>query len=202
MTESSVKSPDNRKRPRFWILICLLLLLVVPHCVALTVAALHDNLFFWKVGLCRDSGNFCISRHIYSRRALQKIYSSTGINYLCYRWSHSSRWAGCLKSWHRVQRKTFHGSHVRIRALQQAQCLASQVSFNSPQTRMGFVGLRFVLKTWTFESFCVGGSTTECLYVTDKLSWPWRLQDKLASLAGKKYFCRKRGQEWALYFQP
>src|SRR5262249_32634655 len=27
----------------------------------------------------------------------------------------------------------------------------------------------------------VGGSTTECMYVPDKDSWPWALQDKLAA---------------------
>ncbi|MBF0216069.1 MAG: SGNH/GDSL hydrolase family protein [Candidatus Omnitrophica bacterium] len=39
-----------------------------------------------------------------------------------------------------------------------------------------------------------GGSTAECLYVSDKLTWPWRLQDKLADRLGKKVFVGNAGR--------
>jgi hypothetical protein len=41
---------------------------------------------------------------------------------------------------------------------------------------------------------CVGGSTTECLYVTDTKSWPWRLQDRLAERLGTSVFVGNSGR--------
>jgi lysophospholipase L1-like esterase len=39
-----------------------------------------------------------------------------------------------------------------------------------------------------FRILVVGGSTAECRYITDKLSWPWKLGDKLSPRLGKKVF--------------
>src|SRR5262249_38925186 len=39
----------------------------------------------------------------------------------------------------------------------------------------------------------VGGSTTECMYVPDKDSWPWALQDKLAARLGKSVYVGSAG---------
>ncbi|MEW4564736.1 SGNH/GDSL hydrolase family protein [Bremerella sp. JC770] len=41
---------------------------------------------------------------------------------------------------------------------------------------------------------CVGGSTTECLYVTDVDSWPWRLQTLLSQQLGKNVFVGNAGR--------
>lgn len=41
---------------------------------------------------------------------------------------------------------------------------------------------------------CVGGSTTECLYVSDCATWPWRLQDRLAEATGKRVFVGNAGK--------
>lgn len=40
---------------------------------------------------------------------------------------------------------------------------------------------------------CVGGSTTECLYVSDKQSWPWRLQDILTDRHGEAVYVGNAG---------
>jgi lysophospholipase L1-like esterase len=40
----------------------------------------------------------------------------------------------------------------------------------------------------------IGGSTAECLYVTDLLSWPWRLQDKLSLKLKKNIFVGNAGK--------
>ena len=40
----------------------------------------------------------------------------------------------------------------------------------------------------------VGGSTTECLYVTDKLSWPWKFQDYLSDRLKKDVFVGNAGR--------
>jgi len=45
---------------------------------------------------------------------------------------------------------------------------------------------------------CVGGSTTECLYVTDKRSWPWQLQDKLSKALAKPVFVGNAGRSGLL----
>ncbi len=41
---------------------------------------------------------------------------------------------------------------------------------------------------------CVGGSTTECLYVTDKLSWPWLLQERLGEQLGNSVYVGNAGK--------
>jgi lysophospholipase L1-like esterase len=40
----------------------------------------------------------------------------------------------------------------------------------------------------------VGGSTTECLYVTDKRSWPWLLQERLARSLNRSVFVGNAGK--------
>ncbi|MEM7477627.1 MAG: SGNH/GDSL hydrolase family protein [Planctomycetota bacterium] len=41
---------------------------------------------------------------------------------------------------------------------------------------------------------CVGGSTTECLYVTDKSSWPWQLQELLSQELNCKTYVGNAGR--------
>ncbi|MEX0704499.1 MAG: SGNH/GDSL hydrolase family protein [Planctomycetales bacterium] len=41
---------------------------------------------------------------------------------------------------------------------------------------------------------CVGGSTTQCRYVTDAASWPWKLQDELAPRLGRRVFVGNAGK--------
>ncbi len=41
---------------------------------------------------------------------------------------------------------------------------------------------------------CVGGSTTECLFVTDSESWPWRLQSLLTERVGSQCFVGNAGR--------
>lgn len=45
-----------------------------------------------------------------------------------------------------------------------------------------------------FRILCIGGSTTECLYVTDRKSWPWRLGDILSERLGKDVFVGNAGR--------
>jgi GDSL-like Lipase/Acylhydrolase family len=52
----------------------------------------------------------------------------------------------------------------------------NDLGFRGPSVRLEDVDLRIM---------CVGASTTECMYQTDKRSWPWQLQDKLAQRLGK-----------------
>lgn len=40
---------------------------------------------------------------------------------------------------------------------------------------------------------CVGGSTTECLFVTDRLSWPWRVQTLLRERVGEEVYVGNAG---------
>ncbi|MCC6573822.1 MAG: SGNH/GDSL hydrolase family protein [Planctomycetes bacterium] len=47
---------------------------------------------------------------------------------------------------------------------------------------------------WDARILCVGGSTTECLYVTDEKSWPWLLQNQLAEKTGKRVFVGNAGR--------
>jgi lysophospholipase L1-like esterase len=41
---------------------------------------------------------------------------------------------------------------------------------------------------------CVGGSTTECLYVTDRESWPWRLGTRLSRRLGRPVLVGNAGR--------
>ena len=45
-----------------------------------------------------------------------------------------------------------------------------------------------------FRILTVGGSTTECFYVSDQSSWPWRLQDLLSERLGKTVFVGNAGR--------
>jgi len=45
---------------------------------------------------------------------------------------------------------------------------------------------------------CVGASTTECLYVTDELTWPWLVQEQLGRRLGKKVFVGNAGKSGML----
>ncbi len=44
---------------------------------------------------------------------------------------------------------------------------------------------------------CVGGSTTLCLYVSDRDTWPWQLQERLARATGQRVFVGNAGQNAA-----
>jgi lysophospholipase L1-like esterase len=45
---------------------------------------------------------------------------------------------------------------------------------------------------------CVGGSTTECLYVTDELTWPWLVHEQLGRRLGKNVFVGNAGKSGLL----
>jgi lysophospholipase L1-like esterase len=66
---------------------------------------------------------------------------------------------------------------------------ANSLGVRGPEVDLASMDLRFL---------CVGGSTTECLYVTDRLSWPWRVQDQLAKTLGKKVFVGNAGKSGQL----
>ncbi|NQT89999.1 MAG: SGNH/GDSL hydrolase family protein [Candidatus Omnitrophica bacterium] len=59
--------------------------------------------------------------------------------------------------------------------------------------RFGVRGPEVKLDEADIRILAIGGSTVECLYVTDKLSWPWRLQDKLSERLGKNVFVGNAG---------
>ena len=63
---------------------------------------------------------------------------------------------------------------------------------------MGLRGPQTNLADTELDILCVGGSTTECLYVTDEESWPWRLQDKLAASLGNNVFVGNAGKSGEL----
>jgi lysophospholipase L1-like esterase len=60
--------------------------------------------------------------------------------------------------------------------------------------RMGVRGPDMRLEDADLRILCVGGSTTQCLYVTDKQTWPWLVQDRLAQQLGKRVFVANTGQ--------
>lgn len=60
--------------------------------------------------------------------------------------------------------------------------------------RYGLRGPNTDLKKTDLKILIIGGSAAECLYVTDKLSWPWLLQDKLTEKTGKKIFVGNAGK--------
>jgi lysophospholipase L1-like esterase len=59
---------------------------------------------------------------------------------------------------------------------------------------IGLRGPQTTLADATWRILCVGGSTTECLYVTDEKSWPWLLQDRLAASLGENVFVGNAGK--------
>ncbi len=61
----------------------------------------------------------------------------------------------------------------------------NEIGLRGPQTTLANTSLRIL---------CVGGSTTECLYVTDEKSWPWMLQDKLAASLSENVFVGNAGK--------
>lgn len=50
------------------------------------------------------------------------------------------------------------------------------------------------LKQYDHRILCVGGSTTESLYVTDEASWPWAMQTMLKNQTGKKFYVGNAGR--------
>ena len=58
---------------------------------------------------------------------------------------------------------------------------------------LGLRGPEVDLNQVDVRILCVGGSTTECVYVTDELSWPWRLGDRLSQVTGKSVFVGNAG---------
>ncbi len=59
---------------------------------------------------------------------------------------------------------------------------------------MGLRGPEIDLAQTDLAILCIGGSTTECLYITDRESWPWRLQDMLAEQLGRRVFVGNAGR--------
>ncbi len=62
---------------------------------------------------------------------------------------------------------------------------------------MNSLGLRapeVPLKDPDLRILTLGGSTTELMYVTDELSWPWLLQQKLSKALGKSVFVGNAGK--------
>lgn len=59
--------------------------------------------------------------------------------------------------------------------------------------RYGLRGPETILEDNDLNILCVGGSTTECLYVSDENTWPWRLQNKLEVELEKKVFVGNAG---------
>jgi hypothetical protein len=70
--------------------------------------------------------------------------------------------------------------------------LASHVEFTVND--LGVRGPNVRLEDVAVRILCVGGSTTQCLYVTDKQSWPWLLQDRLAAKLGKPVLVGNAGR--------
>jgi lysophospholipase L1-like esterase len=60
--------------------------------------------------------------------------------------------------------------------------------------RLGLRGPDVRLEDAGLKILCVGGSTTECLYITDEKSWPWRLEDKLTESLGRPVFVGNAGR--------
>jgi lysophospholipase L1-like esterase len=59
---------------------------------------------------------------------------------------------------------------------------------------LGLRGPEVSLDDSDLRVLCVGGSTTECLYVTDRDSWPWRLQSSLEAALGQRVFVGNAGK--------
>ncbi len=59
---------------------------------------------------------------------------------------------------------------------------------------LGLRGPQVNLDDCQLRILCVGGSTTECAYVTDERSWPWYVQDKLTKELGIKVFVGNAGR--------
>lgn len=60
--------------------------------------------------------------------------------------------------------------------------------------KYGLRGPDIDLSKADFKIIVLGGSTSECFYVTDNLSWTWRLQDKLSAFTKKRCFVGSAGR--------
>ncbi|HOX39865.1 MAG TPA: SGNH/GDSL hydrolase family protein [Candidatus Brocadiia bacterium] len=59
---------------------------------------------------------------------------------------------------------------------------------------LGLRGPETDLSRTRINVLCVGGSTTECRYVTDEMTWPWLLQTRLADRAARRVFVGNSGK--------
>jgi lysophospholipase L1-like esterase len=67
----------------------------------------------------------------------------------------------------------------------------------------GFRGPDIPIGSADLKILCIGGSTTECLYVTDEKSWPWLLETELARRTGRRVLVANVGKsgEMGLHHQ-
>ena len=61
--------------------------------------------------------------------------------------------------------------------------------------RLGLRGPEIDIERARLRILAVGGSATECLYVTDDKTWPWRLQDRLSESLGTPVFVGNAGRD-------
>lgn len=61
--------------------------------------------------------------------------------------------------------------------------------------RMGLRGPEVDIERMRHRILAVGGSTTECLYVTNENTWAWRLQDRLSETLGEPVFVGNAGKD-------
>ena len=64
--------------------------------------------------------------------------------------------------------------------------------------KYGLRGPEIDINETDLNILAIGGSTTECLFVSDKLTWPWLFQDKLAMATGKNVFVGNAGRSGQL----
>ena len=61
--------------------------------------------------------------------------------------------------------------------------------------RLGLRGPEVDIERVRHRILAVGGSTTECFYVTDEKTWTWRLQDRLSESLGEPVFVGNAGRD-------
>lgn len=54
--------------------------------------------------------------------------------------------------------------------------------------KYGLRGPRMDLEKADYKILVIGGSAAECMYVSDNLSWPWKLQDEISNRTHKRCF--------------
>jgi lysophospholipase L1-like esterase len=59
---------------------------------------------------------------------------------------------------------------------------------------LGLRGPEVHLEKVALKILCVGGSTTECIYVTDRKTWPWLLQEQLTESLHQAVFVGNAGR--------
>lgn len=64
--------------------------------------------------------------------------------------------------------------------------VSGPISFTT--NRLGLRGPEVNLDEMDLRILCVGASDTQCRYVTDRASWPWKLQDDLAERLDRRVF--------------